>query len=294
MNAPQGPTSHRFVSQRLNLHYLDWGNPEAPLLILQHGGRDHARCWDWIARDLSKDWHVVCPDLRGHGDSDWSPEGHYAMNAFVFDFAQLVETLGQAKVTIIAHSLGGAIATRFTGMYPEKVARLVNIEGLGRSTFDTAPAEVSASLRRWFTAKREVATRTPRRYPTQRAALERMRAQNGFLSEEQASHLTMHAVRRNEDGTWSWKFDNAFHAAFWDPDLATPQVHCLWEAIDCPVLLLWGMKSFASSPREDGRMAHFRNARLIEYPEAGHWLQHERFDEVLRDVKDFFSEPLSR
>ena len=131
METQLGPTSNRFISQRLRLNYVDWGNYGAPPLILQHGGRDHCRSWDWVAEQLRHDWHVICPDLRGHGDSEWSPEGHYGMDAFVYDFAQLVHTLGYEKVTIIAHSLGGNIATRYTGLYPEKVEKLVNIEGLG-------------------------------------------------------------------------------------------------------------------------------------------------------------------
>ena len=128
-----GPTSNSFISQRLRLHYVDWGNPEAPPLILQHGGRDHCRSWDWVAEELQKDWHVIAPDLRGHGDSAWSPEGHYGMDAFVYDFAQLVHTLGFEQVTIVAHSLGGNIATRFAGLYPDKVRRLVTLDGLGPS-----------------------------------------------------------------------------------------------------------------------------------------------------------------
>lgn len=76
MDNQLGPTSNHFVSQRLRLNYVDWGNAEAPTLILQHGGRDHCRSWDWVAEELRRDWHVICPDLRGHGDSEWSPEGH--------------------------------------------------------------------------------------------------------------------------------------------------------------------------------------------------------------------------
>ena len=76
-----GPTSHSFVSQRLRLHYNDWGNAGAPPLLLQHGGRDHSRSWDWVARELRRDWRVIAPDLRGHGDSAWSPNGTYAMGA---------------------------------------------------------------------------------------------------------------------------------------------------------------------------------------------------------------------
>ena len=75
MPAVPTPTSHFFTSLRSRLHYLDWGNPSAPLLILVHGGFDHAHSWDWTARVLAQDFHVIAPDLRGHGDSAWSPTG---------------------------------------------------------------------------------------------------------------------------------------------------------------------------------------------------------------------------
>src|SRR5947209_18151539 len=71
-----GPTSHTYFSQRLRLHYVDWGNPAKPPLLLVHGGRDHCRNWDWVAGALHQDWHVLAPDLRGHGDSQWSPDGN--------------------------------------------------------------------------------------------------------------------------------------------------------------------------------------------------------------------------
>jgi len=72
-----GPTSHTYFSQRLRLHYVDWGNAGKPPLLMIHGGRDHCRNWDWTAAALRHDWHVIAPDLRGHGDSQWSPDGSY-------------------------------------------------------------------------------------------------------------------------------------------------------------------------------------------------------------------------
>src|SRR5262245_60405649 len=65
----QGPASQHYISHRLRLHYVDWGNEDAPPLLLVHGGRDHCRNWDWVAERLRKDWHILAPDLRGHGDS---------------------------------------------------------------------------------------------------------------------------------------------------------------------------------------------------------------------------------
>jgi pimeloyl-ACP methyl ester carboxylesterase len=289
MDSYPGPTSSRFISQRLRLNYVDWGNPEAPPLILQHGGRDHCRSWDWTAQELRHDWHVIAPDLRGHGDSEWSPEGHYGIDAFVYDFSQLVQTLGYEQVTIVAHSLGGNIATRFTGLYPEKVRKLVNIEGLGlgrRGGGDGLHDDAASRLRRWIDEKRDASGRLPRRYASLREAFARMKEANGFLTDEQARHLTMHGVTRNEDGTWSWKFDNYLNV--WSAsDITVEDKARLWQAITCPVLLLWGKDSFASSPAGDGRLDHFADAALIEYENAGHWLHHDQFDRFMTDMKAF-------
>lgn len=284
-----GPTSNTFMSQRLRLRYADWGNPDAPLLILQHGGRDHCRSFDWVAQELRHDWHVIAPDLRGHGDSAWSPEGTYTSDAFVYDFAQLVHTLGHDEVTIIGHSLGGNIATRFTGLYPHKVRKLVCIEGLGpspkmRAKIEAVPLE--ERTRKWIAEKCKAAGRVPRRYPSIEVAYARMKEENGFLSDKQARHLTINGINRNEDGTYSWKFDN--YLRVWAPS-ETPEadMNRLWQAITCPVLLLYGADSWASNPAKDGRAAHFRDARVIEYENAGHWLHHDQFDRFMADVKAF-------
>jgi pimeloyl-ACP methyl ester carboxylesterase len=286
-----GPNSNRFVSQRLRLNYVDWGNSDAPLLILQHGGRDHCRSWDWVAEELRHEWHVICPDLRGHGDSEWSPEGYYGMDAFVYDFAQLVHTLGHDQVTIIAHSLGGAITTRFAGLFPDKVAKFINIEGLGPSLDGRRvqdEADTLPLIRKWIEDKRNASARVPRRYATLRDAYERMKTENGFLTDEQARHLTVHGASRNEDGTWSWKFDNYLNV--WPVvDLNAEAVAALWKAINCPMLLLWGKNSFFSSPAKDGRIDYFHDARLIEYEEAGHWLHHDQFDRFMADVRSFIA-----
>lgn len=286
---PHGPTSNSFISQRQRLHYVDWGNPGAPPLILQHGGRDHCRSWDWVAEELARDWHVIAPDLRGHGDSAWAPDGNYEMNAFVYDFAQLVHTLGHDEVTIVAHSLGGNIATRYTGLYPERVRRLVNIEGLGPSPTTRAQREAAGyanRFRKWIEARRAASGRIPRRYPTIEAAYARMKEENTFLTDEQARHLTIHGASRNEDGTWSWKFDPYLNVWPFE-DVPEDRTAELWGAISCPVLLLYGLNSWATSPRKDGRDKQFRDVRVSEFENAGHWLHHDQFDRFMAEIRSF-------
>lgn len=284
-----GPITNSFISQRLRLNYVDWGNADAPPLLLIHGGRDHARSWDWVAEELRHDWHIIAPDLRGHGDSAWSPDGNYEMSAFVYDVAQLIHQLGLAPVSIIAHSMGGNIATRYAGLYPENVKKLVNIEGLGLSPAMQAERDslgIQKRFRQWIEDKRNAAGRTPKRYPNIEAAYERMKGENAYLTDEQARHLTVHGISRNEDGTWSWKFDNYLNiwAIF---DMPREDLEAIWHAITCPILLLYGENSWASNPEKDGRIEHFPTAQVIEYENAGHWLHHDQFDRFMADVKVF-------
>jgi pimeloyl-ACP methyl ester carboxylesterase len=284
-----GPTSHSFISQRLRLHYCDWGNSDAPPLLLLHGGRDHARSWDWVARELKDDWHIIAPDWRGHGDSAWAPDGDYNTHAYVYDLAQLVHQLKLAPVTIVAHSMGGNIALRYAGLYPETVKTLVAIEGLGpspRMLAERQKTDFAERERQWIEAKRAAAARQPKRYPTLEDAFARMTSENSFLSEEQARHLTIHGTHRNEDGSYSWKFDNYLHLP-WAHDTAPEQVAELWRRVTCPTLLMYGAKSWASNPLDDGRITHFTNARVITFEDAGHWLHHDQFDRFMAELRGF-------
>ncbi len=284
-----GPTSQTFISQRLRLHYLDWGNRGKPPLVLVHGGRDHARSWDWVAEQLCQDWHVVAMDHRGHGDSEWVSDGNYNVNEMVYDLAQFVHQLGVGPVTIVSHSMGGNVSLRYAGIFPDMVTKIVAIEGLGASPERQAELRsrpYSERFNEWIEKKRKASGRTPRRYDSIESAFARMIEENSYLTEEQARHLTVHGVNRNEDGTFSWKFDP--HLNVWPiEDLADEFLHQIWGAIICPTLLLYGADSWASNPERDGRIGHFNNARVIEFEEAGHWLHHDQFERFMATLREF-------
>jgi len=200
-----GPTSRIFFSQRLRLHYVDWGNAEAPPLLMVHGGRDHCRNWDWLAAMLGREWHIIAPDLRGHGDSQWSQDGSYMMAGYIYDLAQLIHQLKIAPVTILAHSLGGNISLRYAGLYPENVAKLIAIEGLGpspRRMGERNRRPFPERMRAWIDDQRALSGRMPRRYPSIEDAWKRMQEENKHLTPDQARHLTLHGVNQNEDGTY--------------------------------------------------------------------------------------------
>jgi pimeloyl-ACP methyl ester carboxylesterase len=285
-----GPTSHYFYSQRLKLHYVDWGNPGASPLLLVHGGRDHCRSWDWVAADLRRSFHVIAPDLRGHGDSAWAIGSTYSMIDYVLDLAALVKTLNVLPITIVAHSLGASVALEYAGIYPERVARLVAIEGLGPPPGFTKPASAVARMLQWVREMQALARRHPRAYTSIEDAVTRMQEANPRLSAEQARHLTANNIIRGEDGTYSWKFDNFVRSV--SPYLFNlDDAREIWSHIACPVLLVRGAESWAPDPSQSGRAQAFRNARILNVEGAGHWVHHDQLTVFLRGVRDFLEVP---
>jgi pimeloyl-ACP methyl ester carboxylesterase len=291
MSEPIGPSSQIYFSQRLRLHYVDWGNESAPPLLLVHGGRDHCRNWDWVATALRDRYHIIAPDLRGHGDSQWMVGGTYEFNDYVYDIAQLIHQKKLAPLTIISHSMGGAISLRYTGLYPETVKKLVVIEGLGPSPKMIAERLTETPdnrVRKWIDELRQLSARLPRRYASIEEAYKRMQGENPHLSPERARHLTVHGVNQNEDGTYSWKFDN-YVRAFSPNGFDEKTTALLWSRITCPTLLIRGTESWASDPVADGRAKHFKNAEIVAVEGAGHWVHHDKLDEFLTITDRFLA-----
>jgi pimeloyl-ACP methyl ester carboxylesterase len=281
-----GPTSHYFYSQRLKLHYVDWGNPGKPLMVLVHGGRDHSRNWDWTALDLRDHFHIIAPDLRGHGDSDWAIGGSYSMIDYVLDLAQLMSAVATEPATLIGHSLGGSIVLQFTGTFPDQVKRVVSIEGLGPPPNMITDTPAYERMSTWINAMQTLARRKVREYPSIDEALARMQDANPHLSREQARHLTIWGVRRNENGTYSWKFDNYVHAT--SPyNFNTRDARDIWSRIQCKTFLIRGAESWAGDWVKDGRFANFKNAQTTTVQKAGHWVHHDQLGEFLRIVHRF-------
>ncbi len=283
------PASRTYFSQRLRLHYLDWGNDDAESLLLVHGNRDHGHNWDWVAQALCDKYHILSLDFRGHGDSAWVYGSGYNHSDYVYDLAQLIHQRKLAPLTIIAHSLGGSVALRYAGVYPENIKKMIVIEGTGGppGMFEQRPTH--ERMREWIENTRQVAGRSSKRYKTLEDAYKRMHEENSHLQEEQARHLTIHGSNQNEDGTYSWKFDNYTHVL--SPfGITREQTHELWSRIDAPVLLMSGSESWFHSQGREDPLPHFRNARHVQVENAGHWLHHDQLDEFLRIAGDFLAE----
>ncbi len=281
------PVSRTVDSQGLAIHYLDWGNAGAPPLILLHGNADHARSWDWTARALRDRFHVIAMDLRGHGDSAWSADGGYLTPYHVLDLTELIDHLGFDRVTLLGHSFGGNICWQYAALYPDRVEKLVVVDGLGPAPNAIANWEEIGPvvrLRDWVEKRRNPRATSQKRFATIEEMTLRMAKGNPHLSEAQARHLAVHGARQHPDGL-SWKFDPRVQM-FTPHDFAVSGAH-FWDRIAIPTLLFYGTESWTTDPEEDGRAEHFSDHRTISYDGAGHWVHHDRFDDFIAAVAEF-------
>ena len=282
------PISHFFYSDRLKLQFWDWGTEGKPTMILVHGGLDHARSWDWVAKALRDDYHVYALDLRGHGNSAWAPGSMYSIAEHVLDLSGLIDLINANPVYIIGHSMGAIMTLLYAGLYPEKVKKLVAIEGVGLPPQErNIPAW--QRIKTWIEQVRGAENRTSHSYPNLAAAVRRMKEVNPFLSDEVAEHLTLHGTNWNADGTMIWKFDN--YARLFPPYwLNNDESVAVLERVTCPALLFWGRQSFAKDPENDVRAMAIKDRRIVKVDQAGHWVHHDQLELFMRETKKFLDE----
>ena len=280
-----GPESRFYESQGLRLHYADWGNEGAPHLILVHGGRDHCRSWDAIAQALRAHFHVLAPDLRGHGDSDWTKGGSYALPEYVYDLTRLVQHIAARQVTLIGHSMGGMVSLIYAGAFPDNVSSLVVLDGVTVLPGAKRPPAYDR-ITKWAHRLDALHDRTPYRYRTIEEAAARMSAHNKRLSPKLALHLATHGVKRNADGTFSWKFD-PYQRALTPHRLGSEDYIELWSRITCPTLLLHAEESPLGGAKAVGLTGYFQQAHAETILGAGHWLHHDKPNEVLSSIRKF-------
>jgi len=278
------PRSRWYTSQRLRLHYVVWGDERKPPVVLVHGGRDHARNWDDVAAALVDEFAVYAVDLRGHGDSDWAVGSMYSLPEFTADLAAFADHLDRDPLALVGHSLGGAIVLQYAGVFPERISRVAAIEGLGPGLRE--PRAAHLRMRDWIAQLKDFEQRQPRRYRTLDDATARMQEANPHLTPRMARHLAEHGVRRLEDGTYTWKFDNyvRMHSPY---EFQLADAREIWNQIRKPVLLIRGDKSWAKDPEEDGKASAFHNYRSVQIANAGHWVHHDQLDAFLAELLPF-------
>jgi len=256
-------------------------NPRAPgrPLVVLHGFLEHGAAWRWVAEQLNRP--VYAPDQRGHGRSEHVGRGgFYHFWDYISDLDLLLEQLSPGgPVDLLGHSMGGTVACLYAGTRPERVHRLVLVEGLG-------PPDTSSTLTqraKLFLEHRRNPHRNPVLEDVPAAAL-RIRRHNRRLSEERALSLAEHSTRPVDGGvTWSW---DARHRARSPRPFVDAQFIPFLQEITAPTLVIWGG---ASGFPGLGRAEHISGARVVQIPGAGHLVHLDAPESVAREVEGFLS-----
>lgn len=273
------PTSRFLDANRLRHHLLEWGGGER-VVLLCHGFLEHAHAWDWVAPRLAAaGFHVYALDWRGHGDSEWvGAGGYYHFADYAADLAGVVRGLG-GRVALVGHSMGGAAAAMYAGTEPERLWRLVLIEGIGPP--DTPPELAPERFAGWIGDLGRIEERG-RRAPAPDDPAARLAERFPRFSPEVARHMAAFGTR-SENGTRVWKFD-PLHQTRTPQPYYVAQGRAFYRRVSCPVLYVDGAESGLrlEAADLDERLALLR-ARRATIAGAGHHPHLEKPD-ALADV----------
>lgn len=301
-----GPVSRRLALRTgLSCHFLEWGNAEPALaqprhtVVLLHGFLDFAWTWEEVVQSgLFGRYHLIAPDLRGHGDSDRvGPGGYYHFMDYLADVHDLIAQIkrerqerlgGEIQISLVGHSMGGSVAFYYAGAYPEQIFRLALIEGLGppaeERPFDGAPERI----RTWLAAWRRVASQEPRLLSDLEEAAARLRQRDPRLGAGLALRLAEHGTLLLPDGKRAFKHD-PLHLTPGPYPFILEIAEAFWRRISCPVLLVGAADSeFKLSDEELARRAScFSNLRSVMLTGAGHMIQRHQPEALSRHLADF-------
>jgi pimeloyl-ACP methyl ester carboxylesterase len=293
MQTPFKPSRSEFLYlRRLRMHVRHWGHVDAPKLFMLHGWMDVSASFQFVVDCLKRDWHVIAPDWRGFGLSERVQSDCYWFPDYLGDLDALLDHLSPSEsIHLLGHSMGGNVATLYAGIRPQRVARLINLEGFGLA--NTVPAQAPARYAQWLEELREPPQM--RSYPDSGAVAERLSKTNPRLTPERAAFLAQHWAARHQDGEWHVQGDPK-HKIISANLYRTDEVLACWEKITAPVLWVeaehtdvWRWMGPKAEVRAeiDRRMHVIPQVTAALIKDAGHMLHHDQPEALASLIEDF-------
>lgn len=263
------------------ISYLEWGVTGNPVMVLLHGGNSAAADWQDVAAAFAHQWHVIAPDIRGRGFSDWDPAGDYTVAATVADMAAWRAQLGLERFALAGHSFGAVAALVYAAEYPAHVKRLVLLDG--GPIADRSPADLARLNSR--------IADLPFEFASWDAVLEWQRTHNPAVRDELNVRLAENHFVRHADGHVTWRSDVPGQLKWSQAD--DPIMRDQWpfvSTLQCPTLVVRGGASPLFGAAIVERMRSM-NARVTEcvIAGAGHSVQHEKPAEVIAAMREFLA-----
>ena len=271
------PESHEFHLGAMRFHYLDWGNKHLPPIVFLHGGALTAHTWDLVCLALREDYHCLALDQRGHGDSDWSHDADYSMEAQLADTKGFVDNLGLDKFILVGMSLGAINSLAFAIAHPERLNALVII--------DAGP-----EMRRPGSSRIRDFVNDAEHLVSVEAIIERALKFNPRRDPVILRRSLMHNLRQQPDGTWKWKYDRR---RFQRLDHAAHRAERAGLAdglqrITCPTLVVRGGESDVFHEEDGVRLAQrLPDGKFVTVPRAGHTVQGDNPKDLVAELRRF-------
>ena len=257
----------------LRIHYLDWGTNGKPPFIMLHGISRVAHQFDHLAPHYRKDYHVIAIDMRGHGDSAWSPEGAYLVEDYVADLEAFVEQLDLHNIVLLGNSTGGRVAQVYAGRHPDRVARLIS-EDVGPER----PNEIASAFSRQVEQEANG-------WASEDELLASLKRANPRVPEEILRSYAHYGAKRRADGRIVWKRDPNLAKGFIATDL--------WKyvkQIRCPAIYILGGASRIVPPETQEQLKKtLPDVSIVVIPGLGHYPDQEATAEFLRILDSFLS-----
>jgi len=279
------PERQRTIDVRgMHLNLLEWGDPQAPPLLLTHGMWDHARSFAVLAPLLAEHFRVVAMDARGHGDSAWA--GAYTWFTDILDTIAVIRSFDR-PVLLVGHSKGGGQATDAARAVPERVRKLVNIDGFGPPSLPDDGRPLPRRFAEFLDHHRKLRDDW-RPYASLDDLVERRHSQNPRLSRRWLRYFAFHGARAADDG-WRWKSDPQMALGFgpWQPEWIGPS----YTRLRVPMLALIGSEPDTWGPLPESILApRLANVPMLErctIAGAGHFVHIERPIETARVILDY-------
>ena len=268
------------------------GRRSASLLLL-HGWMDIGASFQLFVDALSSAREVIALDWRGFGDSRAAPCDSYWFYDYYADLDAVIDhILPDAPIDLLGHSMGGNIAMAYAGTCPERIRKLINVEGFGLAR--TEPVDAPARLAKWLAElKTPVSIRT---FSGRQEVATHLRKRSPHLDEGFAVWLASQWAEPRQDGRWHVRAD-AVHKRInpilyrWEEALAA------WQNIDAEVLWVEGDKaeqtplSGGSYSREEfeARLSAIKALRRLRIRQCGHMVHLEQPGQLARAVEGFLS-----
>ena len=279
----------------LRHHVLSWGDAslatrERPTLVMLHGWMDVGASFQFVVDALKQDRHVLSMDWRGFGLSESSGSDSYWFPDYLGDLDALLDLVSpDLPVDLLGHSMGGNVVMSYAGVRPQRIRRLVNLEGFGLP--ETAAEQAPAKLAEWLDDLKAPQQLKP--YPSLHAVAARLIKTNPRISAAKAAWLAPH-WSREVDGDWHILGDPAHKRA--NPILyRKSEILACWSRIEAPTLWVEGDSTDMSKwwgnsyPRADfdARLGHVAQLERTVLTDAGHMLHHDQPEALAARLEAF-------